>query len=281
MEKGVNAEYFRGAACHHITVQSNIMGLNVDGISTILFPGQRPGDPDVPATNDHCLYFDKATDLFIGGEDPARGNILNADNEIFCEGHPDPAVNDSLLIINNKLGIDINDDMLPTASITGIYIQLYNKQNSTTRADAGIIIRKNYIAGRSRNIGIGLSGIESFLLLNKISLAEKRGVPFRNASIDYGISLADCAMGILGDSGPGNENQIRYCRIMAVLLNSTSDITVRHNSTYCNTRGLFIYNWLAANGARPRPLLQLTDLTRPRVLYGVRLCPTLPLTLCR
>jgi gliding motility-associated-like protein len=263
-DNGVNAEYFRGLACHHITVQSNIMGLNVDGISTILFPGQRPGDPDVAATNETCLYFDKATDLFIGGEDPAQGNILSGYNEIFCEGHPDPAVNDSLLIINNKLGVDVKGDMIAATSITGIYIQLYNKQNSTTRADAGLIIRKNYIAGRSRNIAIGLAGIHSYFAIEQNLLGgEKGGAPIRNATLGYGINIADCTMGIIGDTKAGNENLIRYCSQMAILLNMSSDITIRYNSTYCNTkRAIYIYNWPAANGARPQPFITVNGLNQ-------------------
>ncbi len=96
------------------------MGVKEDGISTVLIAGTRPGDPGVSATNDYCLSFDKATDLFIGGEAPEQGNSFNGTNDIHCYGHPDPTLNDSILIINNKMGIDANGDMIASTSGVGI-----------------------------------------------------------------------------------------------------------------------------------------------------------------
>lgn len=261
-KRGVFAAYFRGAACHHITVRSNTMGVNTDGISTILIAGTRPGDPGVPATNTYCLYFDRATDLFIGGELPEQGNSFNALNDIFFLGHPDPAFNDSILIVNNKMGIDANDDMLATTSLAAITIDDYNKLNSSTRANAGIIIRKNYMAGRSRGTGIVLNNIQSYFAIEQNLIGgEKRNAPIRNTTLGIGISLSRCVMGIIGGTGPGNENFIRYCSQHALLLSNTSNITVRYNSTYCNNqKAINILNWPAANGARPKPFVTINDL---------------------
>lgn len=263
-KRGVFAEYFRGTACHHITVQSNFMGVKEDGISTVLIGGTRPGDPGVSATNEYCLYFDRASDLFIGGETPTQGNTFNALNDIYCKGNPNQALNDSICIINNKLGIDINGDMLNNTSFTGITIESYTKLNSLNRATAGIIIRKNYIAGKARNIGIGLSAIQSYFAIEQNLIGgEKRNQPFRNTVLGIGISLAGCNMGIIGDVGPGNENLIRYCTLMALLLNRTSNITFRYNSTYCNTkRAVFIDSWAAFNGARPQPFITVNELNQ-------------------
>lgn len=262
--RAVYAEYFRGAPCHHITVQSNIMGLNTDGISTLLAAGTRPGDPGVTATNDYCLYFDRATDLFVGGEAPEQGNRFSALNDIYCKGHPDPALNDSILIINNKLGIDYNDDMVALTSFSGIIIETYNKLNSTNRANAGIIIRKNYIAGKSRNIAISLADVQSYFAIEQNLIGgEKRNQPFRNTTLGIGINILSCPMGIIGDTRPGNENRIRYCNLFAVHLYGNSNITFRYNSTYCNTkRAVAIYNWTAANGARPQPFITVNGINQ-------------------
>ncbi|AXY77131.1 gliding motility-associated C-terminal domain-containing protein [Paraflavitalea soli] len=262
--RAVYAEYFRGAPCHHITVQSNIMGVKEDGISTTLIAGTRPGDPGTPATNDYCLYFDRATDLFIGGEAPEQGNRFSALNDVYCKGHPDPALNDSILIINNKLGIDVNDDMVAINSVTGIHIEAYNKINSVNRADAGIIIRKNYIAGRSRNIAISLADVQSYFAIEQNLIGgEKRNLPIRNTTMGIGINIISCAMGIIGDTRPGNENRIRYCNQFAVHLYGNSNITFRYNSTYCNAkRAVAIENWAAANGARPQPFITVNGLNQ-------------------
>lgn len=262
-KRGVYAENFRGTACHHITVQSNFMGVHENGISTVLIAGSRPGDPGVPATNDYSLYFDRATDLFIGGEAPEEGNRSNALDDIFCIGHPNAALNDSIVIVNNKLGIDINGDMLAATSIMGIAIQSYTKLNSLSRADAGIIIRKNYIAGKSRNIGIALSAVKSYFAIEQNLIGgEKRNAPFRGATLVVGITITGCTMGIIGGTAPGNENFIRYCSQMAFTPNGSSNITFRYNSTYCNNnkRGIYIDNWTTFNGARPQPFVTINGL---------------------
>lgn len=263
-KRGVYTEYFRGQASHHITVQSNIMGVNTDGISTLLIAGTRPGDPGTSATNQYGLYFDKATDLFIGGEAPEQGNSFNSQNDIFCIGHPDPSINDSLLIINNKMGIDINDDMLAANSLTAITIQDYQKLNSTNRASAGLIIRKNYIAGRSRFSAISLTNIQSYFAIEQNLIGgEKRNAPIRNTTLESGIILAGCVAGIIGGTAPGNENYIRYCSRTALMLNGTSNITFRYNSTYCNNQQpIIINNWAAANGARPQPFITINGLNQ-------------------
>ncbi len=262
--RGVYAEYFRGAPCHHITVQSNFMGVKEDGISTVLIAGTRPGDPGVPATNDYCLSFDKATDLFIGGEAPELGNNLNGTNDIHCYGHPDPTLNDSILIINNKMGIDANGDMIASTSGVGIIIESYNKLNSSTRADAGIIIRKNYIAGKSRAFGIILNKIQSYFAIEQNLIGgEKRNAPIRNTFLGIGISVGNSTAGIIGGPAPGNENYIRYCSQMALNLSGTSDITFRYNSTYCNAkRAVAIDNWATVNGARPQPFITVNGINQ-------------------
>ncbi|MBO9563211.1 MAG: gliding motility-associated C-terminal domain-containing protein [Niastella sp.] len=263
-KRGVYTEYFRGQASHHITVQSNTMGVNTDGISTVLVAGTRPGDPGTPATNQYGIYFDRATDIFIGGEAPGQGNSINAQNDIFCTGHPDPAINDSLLIINNKLGIDINDDMVAANSLTGITVQDYQKLNSTNRASAGLIIRKNYIAGRSRFNAISLANIQSYFAIEQNLLGgEKRNAPIRNTTLESGIMIVNCPAGIIGGTAPGNENYIRYCSRTALMLTSTSNITFRYNSTYCNNQQpITISNWAAANGARPQPFITINGLNQ-------------------
>lgn len=262
--RGVYAEYFRGAACHHITVQSNFMGVKEDGISTILIAGTRPGDPGVSATNGFCLYFDRATDLFIGGENPGQGNSFNGTYDVYCYGNPDPALNDSILIINNKMGIDVNGDMLAATSSVGATIESYNKLNSSARADAGIIIRKNYIAGRSRAVGIVLNRIQSYFAIEQNLIGgEKRNAPFRNTFLGIGISIGNSTAGIIGGPAPGNENYIRYCSQMALQLSGTANITFRYNSTYCNTkRAVAIDNWVAANGVRPQPFITINGINQ-------------------
>lgn len=260
--KAVYSEYLRGTASHHITVQSNIMGFNTDGVSTLLAAGTRPGDPGVSAVNDYCLYFSQATDVFIGGENASEGNRFNGYNEVFCQGNTDPAANDSLLIIHNQFGIDSRNDMAATSSSTAISIQEYANPNATSRATATLLIRKNYIAGRTRSIGIGLSDIQGYFAIEQNQLGgEQLGGPIRNTSLGIGMVLGNCTAGIIGDTKAGKENLIRYCTQMAVLFNRSSNITFRYNSTYCNTRqAVRLFDWAGANGGRPQPFVTINGI---------------------
>lgn len=260
-KKGVYAEFFKNQRSNHITIQSNIMGVAIDGISPILVPPSRPGAPTIYATNTTGLGFDQSTDLFIGGENSGEGNSLSSGVDIFCTGSTIVNNNDTISIINNKLGIDVRGTDVDANTAIGIAIQAYAKVSAIDRATAALVIRKNIIGGSSRGIGISLADVKGFFAIEQNQVLGKRA---RNgATILTGINLGGCDMGIIGDTKTGNENIITWCSQFAIHHTGTTNITMRYNSTSCNSpRAIGIDGWATLNGARPKPFVTINELNQ-------------------
>jgi gliding motility-associated-like protein len=259
--KGIYSEYdARFGESSHITIQGNIFGLHFDGISTILAGGGRPGSPTFPATNNYGVAMDRDSKVFIGGEMNGEGNRFNSlVNDIRCSGLYNN-LDDSVFIINNILGVDINGGMIDVASGTGIWVQHFNNIRATARNRAVVVIRKNYIAGKSRQTGIRLEDIKSFFAVEQNILgSEENGLPVRETSYGAGIRVVQCDIGMIGNILPGNENIIRYWKQGALVCDRTASIGFRYNSTYCNKkRAIELNNWaLYNNPARPKPFVTI------------------------
>src|SRR4030095_11093221 len=96
--------------CTNIKVQGNILGLDVDGVSTTMGGnGGRGGAGSVTAINNYGVYFERDLYTTIGGPNVKDGNIINSNQiDIYSAGIWWFSADGEMTISRNKIGIDIN-----------------------------------------------------------------------------------------------------------------------------------------------------------------------------
>ena len=252
-----------------ITVQGTLFGVETDGFST-----QYTGRVAGPTANRYSYNAPHNAYAKIGGTLPEEGNSFNSSvNDIFIQGEVIPPGSDKKVEINNnRFGVDVNDEMLD--QVSGIAIWVRRMSLWPPPAQPSPYIANNYIAGKSRQVGIFIdSTIYTNFTLEKNTIGgESNGAPFRNAYMGIGILLNDNVIGTIGGASTDNGNIIRYCKQGAIIMDRTSNILISHNSTYCNRkRAIELRNWTTLNPPpfRPQPFVTINNInTRTRVIQG-------------
>ncbi|HUR12215.1 MAG TPA: gliding motility-associated C-terminal domain-containing protein [Flavitalea sp.] len=255
---GIYSQYTPQYEGSYLTkIKGNIFGLDIDGVSTQFTGGGRgSGTPSFAATNQFGVLFERDVHIYIGGETPAEGNYFNSlHTDIFCAGKYLYMTDGEISIVNNKMGIDVKGQMLPTDANTGIRIRHFAKMFSLSRDNLGILVRGNNIAGKSRQKGIYMDSVQTFFLFeNNILGGEESNNPIPGTQYGLGIHLVECEIGMIGGDRFGYGNIIRYWKQGALLCDKTSQISFRFNSTYCNKeRAIEVKNWELMN-SRPKPM---------------------------
>jgi gliding motility-associated-like protein len=238
-----------------LTVQGNIMGLAVDGITNSLGAsgGRGPGGT-IPAENLYGVYIGLGNGILIGGPQQALGNIIHSRHtDIYVQGQWFFGADTRTTISYNRLGIDRNGNFINTDAVTGIQIHRFFRLRSNSRPNAGLIIDHNTIGSRSRQNGILMDSVMSYFAIENNTIgAEVNDGPPPGGGYGKGIHLTECDIGIIGGENFGRSNTIRYCSQGALVLDRTSNITFRYNSTYCNKkRAIELNQWKEYN---PSPL---------------------------
>ena len=245
-----------------IKVQGNILGLDIDGVSTTMGGGGgRGGAGSVPATNNFGAYFERDFNTTIGGPNIKDGNIINSSQiDIYSAGLWWFSADGTMTISRNKIGIDVNGNNINSITSIGIRVRKFSKRFSLTRGNLGILISYNQIGGTTRQKGIYMDSIQSFFAIENNTLgAEVNGNPVPGSNYGIGIHLVQCDIGIIGSDNFGRENIIRYWKNGAVVMDSTGNVTFRYNSTYCNKKRAYELNhWKEYNPtpvSRPQPFV--------------------------
>ena len=247
----------------NIKVQGNILGLDVDGISTTMGgSGGRGGAGAVTATNNYGVCFDRDLYTTIGGPNIKDGNIINSSQiDIFSAGIWWFSADGEMTISRNKIGIDINGNNINSTTSIGIRVRKFSKRFSLSRGNLGILINYNQIGGTSRQKGIFMDSVMSYFAIenNIIGAEGADGNPVPGSNYGIGIHLSQCDIGIIGGEVAGRENTIRYWKRGAVVMDSTQNVTFRYNSTYCNKKRAYELNhWREYNPTpptRPQPFV--------------------------
>jgi gliding motility-associated-like protein len=243
----------RWGASSGINIQSNIFGLDVDGVSTDY--QDRTGGK---ATNINSVVFEKSTNNnIVGGNAPNLGNIFNSSLiDITLQG---VLLNDNLVTIsNNKFGLDVNGNNIPRASYTAIVVSDINTFPANPFLPATPVITNNYIAGRTREYGIQAMNVQTnFLVSNNIlGFEDRSGSPPRDINYGIGVFIRNSAQSMISN------NIIRYWQAGAVKLDTTYSITITNNSTYCNQkRAILLNHWNVMNPVqRPFPFAYINTI---------------------
>ena len=245
--------------CSNIKLQGNILGLNIDGVSTTLGAGGgRGGVGSVPATNNYGAYFEQDLNTTIGGPNIKDGNIINSSEiDIFSAGMWWFSADGTMTISRNKIGIDINGNNINSTTNIAIRVRKFSKRFSLNRGNLGILINYNQIGGTTRQKGIYMDSIQSFFAIenNTIGAETPTGNPVPGSNYGIGIHLVECDIGIVGGDNFGRENIIRYWKAGAVVMDKTQNVTFRYNSTYCNKKRAYELNrWKEYN---PTPISRI------------------------
>jgi len=245
----------------NLIAQGNILGHDIDGVSTTLGGGGgRGGGTAIPAANDYGVYVAKGNNITVGGPQKELGNIINSRIiDIYSGGLWWYGADSKTTISYNRIGIDIKDNVVNADAGIGIQLHKFFKMFSRGRTQLGILIDHNQIGSRSRQTGIEMDSVMSYFAIeNNIIGGEVNGAA-PSGTYGKGIHLFECDMGIIGGENFGNENIIRYWKQGALVCDRTGQITFRYNSTYCNKkRAIELNNWKDYNPSPYRTKPEVT-----------------------
>lgn len=248
-------------AIYSLTVQGNILGLDIDGVSTTLGGGGgRGGGTAIPAANDYGVYIGKGSNITIGGPQKELGNIIHSRFiDIYSGGLWWYGADSQTTISYNRIGIDIKDNLINTDAGTAIQLHKFFKMFSRGRSQLGILIDHNNIGSRSRQTGIAMDSVMSYFAIENNTIGGEVNGAAPSGVYGKGIYLYECDMGIIGGDNFGRENIIRYWKEGALVCDRTTDITFRYNSTYCNKkRAIELNHWKDYNPSPYRTKPEVT-----------------------
>ncbi|MFM9908496.1 MAG: gliding motility-associated C-terminal domain-containing protein [Chitinophagaceae bacterium] len=254
-----------------ISIKANFFGLETDGVS-IDYSGRTGGK----ATNISGIYIEEARSIEVGGTTDRESNYFNSGFiDVFIQGEYDAGTDGSIKVINNKFGIAINGTNLNSNTFTGIRLSHLSNWLS---GFPPILISRNYIGGTTRAIGIQVDSILPRFRIEENMLGfEENGQRPRNSNYGIGILVNECENGLIGANNPLLANTIRYWNGGAITCDSTRDISIFQNTTYCNSkRSIKLLHWYDWNSAaRIQPFVTINQIDN---IFGVVSGKALPLS---
>lgn len=245
-----------------IRIQSNFFGLDSDGIS-IDYSGRSAGK----ATNTSSIYIEEARGVLVGGTTDRESNFFNSTLiDVFIQGEYNAGIDGTVRVINNKLGIGVDGTNLNSSTFTGIRLTHLSNWLS---GFPPILIARNYIGGSTRAIGIQVDSIlPRFRIEENILGFEENSQPPGNSNYGIGIVVNECENGMIGGNNPALANTIRYWKNGAITCDSTRDISIFQNSTYCNSkRAIKLLHWYDWNSrTRVQPFVTINSISN---LFGI------------
>lgn len=247
-----------------ITVQGNYMGIDSDGISIEI--GGRTGGGK--AGNTDGVFIERAFGpVRIGGDIDEESNYFNSFNiDVFVEGEYNSNTDRGTAILNNRFGIGFRNTNLNSSTIEAIRI---GNMSTWMAGFPPIIISKNQIGGMSRQVGIRVYNMLARFLVNQntIGFEENNQAP-RGSNYNVGILVHNCENAIVGGTTPNMANIIRYQNTAAIVCDTTRDVSIFQNSTYCNSkRAIRLEHWEVLNPAvRPKPFVTINRIDN---LFGM------------
>lgn len=238
-----------------ITVIGNYFGIDSDGLTIVI--GGRTGSG--PAGNDYGVHIERALGpVRIGGDLDEETNYFNSfTTDVAVEGEYNSNTDRGTAIINNRFGIGYRNSNLNSSTTEAIRLS-----NMSTWA-AGfppITISKNQIGGTTRQTGIHVFNILARFVVSQNTIGyEENNQPPRNSNYSVGIFIHNCENAVIGGTTATLANIIRYQQTAAIVCDTTRDISIFQNSTYCNSqRAITLEHWEVLNpAAREKPFVTI------------------------
>lgn len=233
-----------------IFIQSNIFGFIEDGHTTTY------GINSFITTDANCrhaIYFTECRNILIGGNN-GEGNLINyASQAIVLKKDPysDPA--NFYRIIGNIIGSDYSKSICTTGPFfQGSEIIELDFLNDITVSD-------NFILGTKHVAGISLTTCESFIIQGNTINIDKDGNQC-NSNIFQGLLIYFSKKGLIGGNNIADANIIAYTSNNGgIFLFMSYEVSVLHNSTYCNTGvGINLTGWYNGSYA-PEPFITINS----------------------
>lgn len=214
-----NSYYYNNTPLSTINIQSNLIGLNYDGLTA------KPNVTGISGNLYDCS-------LSVGGDNAGEGNVISANqiNLNINRNSNSSSGRFEINIVNNKVGTDyrgITDfHELPlflsssSIEIAGIKVNAVN---------TSLYMRNNIISG-NRTIGVSIANADFILTGNQIGTGTQGTEALGNG---IGIRIESNAAGTIGGATPAEANKIAYNNF-GIETTSARAVKITRNSMYCN-----------------------------------------------
>lgn len=216
----IQTSYYNfGTQVNPIVIQSNLIGVNYDGLTA------KSNVTGIAANLDE-------SSIQIGGDRSNEGNVISA-NQINVNINRSYQYNNNrfeINIVNNKIGTDYSgtqDYQRLALFLSSAALEISGvKVNATS---ANLTMRNNLVSG-NRTLGISIANADFILTGNKIGTGILGTENMKNG---IGIKIESQAKGTIGGGDAGDGNTIAYNDFGFESV-STGAVKITRNSFFCN-----------------------------------------------